>query len=105
MNRSSVLPPDPSDHLHTHASAFASDQDSAWFRDHPGEDRYVREGFEHEWCRSGPHGACLSLLDPLLPAGWTVVVEVQELGPGVRSRRPLYTVANLEDGTGTGGGV
>jgi hypothetical protein len=81
----------PIDGLHVRATDFANDQDRAWFRGNPGEDYYVREGFEHEWCWAAPNGECLPILGPS-PPGATLVVDVWNLGPGLRVRGPRYGV-------------
>ena len=77
--------------LHGHVHDYISDLDRRWFDDHWDEDRHIRirPPYEHELCdgRFAVEGRCVPLLD--VPPGYVISIEVEQLAPGVRVKRPF----------------
>jgi len=61
----------------------AADVDRQWFENNPGRDVYVRRPIPGEW------GPCGNGLPGPPPPGLCVMVEVEQLSPGARMRRPV----------------
>ncbi len=74
-------PIDLTNDLHGRVVEFASDTDRRWFAEHPGQTRYRREPFDHEFCLPTRDGQCAPMF-----LGTIVATEIVEVAPGVRAR-------------------
>jgi len=81
--------------LHGHVTAFVADEDRRWFEEHPGVRVRHRPAVPHEWCDPTAVPGCVPVFGPPpFPAGVeaTLMVEVQWLAPGARTRHPYYVL-------------
>lgn len=81
--------------LHGRVADYVCAEDRAWFEEYPEEAVRHRPAFDHEFCdpRAAP-GCRPVFVAPPPPAGhrWEARVEVRQLAPGFRIRRPYFVL-------------
>jgi hypothetical protein len=80
---------------HGHAIDAITAADRDWFDRHPGETARYRPAAAHEFCSPAAFPDCVPAFRPPAHRGAKAElrVEVRQLGPGVRFRRPYWVLS------------